>query len=201
MVEADGPDALSMRKLAAELGVAPTAIYWHVGSREQLIGAMVDHAAQQQPVAVRGRLPRRRVLDATLAIWRTTLARPRLTALAHRNGLASRLHQPLEVALARELLAAGLDDAQAREALWALLDTLAGFLAAALRATDAVAQRASLWPDDLAPLAAPVDLEALITRTLTAIITTYIPEPASPLGSSLKPTQVDPTLVTQKENP
>ncbi|HEX4776687.1 MAG TPA: TetR family transcriptional regulator, partial [Acidimicrobiia bacterium] len=35
IVERDGVDQLSMRKLAAQLGVQPTSIYWHVGGREQ----------------------------------------------------------------------------------------------------------------------------------------------------------------------
>ena len=33
LIEGGGVDAVSMRKLAAEMGVAPTAVYWHVGSR------------------------------------------------------------------------------------------------------------------------------------------------------------------------
>ena len=37
-----GLDALSMRKLAAELGVVPMALYKHVAHREELITGMVD---------------------------------------------------------------------------------------------------------------------------------------------------------------
>ena len=40
LVEAGGPEALTMRKLAAELGVGTNTIYWHVGSREELIAAL-----------------------------------------------------------------------------------------------------------------------------------------------------------------
>ena len=38
-----GLDAVSMRKLAAELDVTPMALYNHVANREDLIDAMVDH--------------------------------------------------------------------------------------------------------------------------------------------------------------
>ena len=36
LVEAEGAEALTMRRLAGELGVATTTIYWHVGNRDDL---------------------------------------------------------------------------------------------------------------------------------------------------------------------
>jgi AcrR family transcriptional regulator len=35
---------LTMRRLAAELGVTPAAVYWHIGSKDELWAAVVDHA-------------------------------------------------------------------------------------------------------------------------------------------------------------
>ena len=59
MVEAGGVDALSMRKLAAELDVAHTAIYWHVGSRDDLVGAVIDaFLADLGDITPTGRTPR-----------------------------------------------------------------------------------------------------------------------------------------------
>jgi AcrR family transcriptional regulator len=40
--DADGLEALSMRKLADELGVAPMALYRHVANRDDLVDGMVD---------------------------------------------------------------------------------------------------------------------------------------------------------------
>ena len=37
LFEEQGVAGLSMRKLAAEVGVAATSIYWHVGNREALL--------------------------------------------------------------------------------------------------------------------------------------------------------------------
>ena len=55
LVEAGGADALSMRKLAAELGVATTTIYWHAGNRDELILAVVARVAEQtEPAEVTG---------------------------------------------------------------------------------------------------------------------------------------------------
>lgn len=42
LVDRDGPEALSMRTLAAELGMATMTLHRHVGSREELLDAMVD---------------------------------------------------------------------------------------------------------------------------------------------------------------
>ena len=59
IVESDGVDALSMRKLAAELDVAHTAIYWHVGGRDELVGAVVDaFLADLGDITPAGRTPR-----------------------------------------------------------------------------------------------------------------------------------------------
>ena len=48
IVRTGGVDALSMRKLSAELGVAPTAIYWHVGDRRRLLDAVLEDVAGQR---------------------------------------------------------------------------------------------------------------------------------------------------------
>ena len=62
MVEAGGVEALSMRKLAAELGVAHTAIYWHVGGRDELVAAIIDaFLADLGDITPRGRTPRQRM--------------------------------------------------------------------------------------------------------------------------------------------
>lgn len=43
LLDADGLDALSMRKLGAELGAVATAVYWHVANKEELLELVVDH--------------------------------------------------------------------------------------------------------------------------------------------------------------
>lgn len=42
VIERDGADALSMRSVAAELGVRPMSLYNHVGSRDDLVDAMFE---------------------------------------------------------------------------------------------------------------------------------------------------------------
>ncbi|CAM5488937.1 TetR/AcrR family transcriptional regulator [Leifsonia shinshuensis] len=51
--DAGGLDALTMRALAAELGVVPMALYKHVANKEELIDGMVDLVwAEVEPPAI-----------------------------------------------------------------------------------------------------------------------------------------------------
>jgi TetR/AcrR family tetracycline transcriptional repressor len=42
LADAEGIDALTIRRLATELGVTPMALYWHFRSKEELIDGVVD---------------------------------------------------------------------------------------------------------------------------------------------------------------
>ena len=44
LLDADGLDGLNMRALGKRLGSAATAVYWHVGSKDNLIALAADHA-------------------------------------------------------------------------------------------------------------------------------------------------------------
>ena len=104
-----------MRKLAAELGVAHTAIYWHVGGRDELVDAVVD---------VVPRRSRRHHADGAHAASAHGVDRARdpppgraSTARSSRSRWSSGrfpgMWFPAQVALAREVSAAGLKGAEA----------------------------------------------------------------------------------------
>jgi len=42
VMDADGPDAVTVRRIAQELGVTPMALYWHVANKDELLAAMGD---------------------------------------------------------------------------------------------------------------------------------------------------------------
>jgi len=42
VADAEGPEAISMRRIAARLGVGTMSLYWHVASKEELIDLVVD---------------------------------------------------------------------------------------------------------------------------------------------------------------
>ena len=177
-----------MRKLAAELGVTTTTIYWHVGHREDLVVALIRRLAEQQAdVAVVGTTPRERVLSAARNIWTNALAHRNVTALAGQVGATTLLELPLEVTLAAELEAAGVRGAAARDALRAVLMCIAGFLVGAWRPAELAPP--GLRPDVLwstvddprlsaataAAMAEPADLDALFDSTVGAVVDAHLP--------------------------
>ena len=129
IVEAGGPEALTMRKLAAELGVTTTTIYWHVGGRDEVVTAVIQKMSEQQAeAAIEGATARERVMSAARQVWKSALEHRNVTSLAHQAGATSLLEMELEIALVRELDAAGLCGTAARDALRGILICVGGFL-------------------------------------------------------------------------
>ncbi len=189
LVEAGGAEALTMRKLAAELGVTTTTIYWHVGRREDLVVALIRRLAEQQAaVEVEGGTARERVMSAARNIRTNALAHRNVTALASQVGATTLLELPLEVTLAAELEAAGVTGDDARDALRSVLICIAGFLVGAWRPADAAPPElrpGALWAtvDDprlsaptVAAMTSHADLDDLFERTLRAVVDAHVPE-------------------------
>ena len=42
VADAEGPDAISMRRIARELNSGTMSLYWHVASKEELLDLMID---------------------------------------------------------------------------------------------------------------------------------------------------------------
>jgi TetR/AcrR family transcriptional regulator, tetracycline repressor protein len=129
LVEAGGPEALSMRKVAAEVGVAATAIYWHVGSRDDLLNAVLDAMlADLPPLVATGRTPQRRVSSVVHSLRTQILATTPTQQLARQLGRSAEVFLPAQVSLARELSAAGLRGTDGAEAVRAILFLVGGFV-------------------------------------------------------------------------
>jgi TetR/AcrR family tetracycline transcriptional repressor len=192
MIEEGTVEALSMRRLAAELGVAPTAIYWHVGNRNDLLDALVDQliADLGDPVPAGG-TPAERV--AWIARWIRAQVndRPHLINLAHEQGRSGEVFFSAQAALARELGDAGVTGAQAALAVRAVAFYAGGFvllehsLEEQPPPTEGHATSAELWaraaaasglPEDLAArLAGPPALDEVFEFSLTALLRAIIP--------------------------
>ncbi|MFI9718957.1 TetR/AcrR family transcriptional regulator [Streptomyces sp. NPDC052396] len=116
LVREEGPRALTMRRLAAELGTAVTAIYWHVGNREALLDALVERTLREfAAIHPTGRTPRTRIVSLARALRAELRARPHLIAMVHERGRTERLFRPVRQALVKEARAAGLRGARAAE--------------------------------------------------------------------------------------
>jgi AcrR family transcriptional regulator len=193
LVEAGGGEALTMRKLAAELGVAPTTIYWHVGNRDDLVLALVQRQAERQATTkVRGDTPSERIASAARNIWDNALAHRNVTALASQAGATTLLELPLEIALVAELEAAGLRGEAARDGLRSVLACVAGFLIMAWRREERVPAElrpAALWAsvedgrlsdETVDAMARPADLDALFDATIAAVVQGLLTGPLTP---------------------
>jgi AcrR family transcriptional regulator len=136
LADAEGLDGLSMRALAARLGVVPMALYKHVADKEDLVGRMVDRIVEGYDPPVgdgwRGRV-RSRVLSAREAIaahpWLgraiDTRQRRTETVLGHMDAVAG------------DFIAGGLSPDLAHYAMHALGNRIWGYSSEAFEDADA----------------------------------------------------------------
>ena len=183
MVEEGGPEALSMRKLAAELGVAPTAIYWHVGGRDELVDAILDDLLHDLgDVKPTGRTPPARVASIARALRAQVRARPHLVGLAMENGRLADMYFPAQLALAREVTASGLSGKAAADAVRSVLYLVGGQIAleATMAEHEADSTRmverwqevtdADVEPGLLEQMQRPADPDAVFEHALTSLL-------------------------------
>jgi AcrR family transcriptional regulator len=184
IVEDNDLDALTMRRLAAELGTAVTSIYWHVGNRDALVDLMVDKLlADMRDVTVGGRTPRARITSLCRQ-WRQRLwDHPHLIALAHERNKTLAMFQPMQAALARELHAVGLRGKDAAIAIRGLqLHVVSSVVVerTARRGPTTDATDPTAWPaltDDpelVAALADQVDYLGAFDLTLDALLDRFL---------------------------
>jgi TetR/AcrR family transcriptional regulator, tetracycline repressor protein len=123
LADAEGLDALTIRKLAQDLGVTPMALYWHFRSKDELLDGLAERVWSEIDVRVEDSLPwsaRLRVgLESLIVVLRAHPCAPQLL-LGHEKRSESGLRAAdttLEI-----LLGAGFDPPHAveimRSALW-----------------------------------------------------------------------------------
>ncbi|MEV6770072.1 helix-turn-helix domain-containing protein [Nocardia sp. NPDC051030] len=69
VLEAEGADKLSMRRLATELGSAPMALYHHVRDKDQLLLLVMEAHARQMPRPELPQDPRERLLETAVLLY------------------------------------------------------------------------------------------------------------------------------------
>jgi len=127
----DGIDALSMRRLAGRLGVAPNALYSHVSNRDDLIDALLDDTLNEVRAPDPGRGDWRAGVETVMRrTYAVLLAHPDLVPLyVARRGARG----PRAVALGEAMLAmlarGGIEEGAARQAMRALIIHTIGFAA------------------------------------------------------------------------
>lgn len=185
IVERHGIDALTMRRLSEDLGVAVTSIYWHVGNRDALLDGLVDRLlARMEALLPAGDTPTERVASLARQLRTTLLERQHLVGLAHQRDRTPAMFLPVQLAMATELAEVGLTGAEAALALRSLqVHVISSVLMerAGERSASHGTLDADLWPVDhpdrelVASLNDPADyatvfeygLDALLRRILT----------------------------------
>ena len=187
-----GTEALTMRRLATELDVATTAIYWHVGSRDEVVVEVIRHqAALLSERTIIGETAQERVVCAAHHVFDGAIANPDITRLAHQTRTTALLEHRLEATLAAELNAAGLQGKQAAGAHRAIRAAIGGLLVLALADQAATAPEfrpTTLWAESGAPiesetlsaLADEPDMDAMFDDTIPPIVAHHLLNRSTP---------------------
>ena len=129
LIERDGLEALTMRRLAGELACAPMSLYTHVRNRDDLIDAIVEHLIEQLASPARGDETWQQLARQTLGAYRDLAVR--LPSSFELLALAPYDSSPVAPHLARFLSSlerAGLSPEQAGQILGIVDAYATGFL-------------------------------------------------------------------------
>ncbi|KKB06738.1 TetR family transcriptional regulator [Devosia geojensis] len=127
LLDAEGVDGLTMRKLADRVGAGAMSLYWHVDNKEAVFDLALDSVLEyrEPPQAGESQDWRGEVLHM-LEDWRASMLRhPWSAALLPRRALGPNILLRLEL-LGRTLSRAGVADADLNVALWSLWNHVMG---------------------------------------------------------------------------
>jgi len=94
VIDRDGWEKLTVRRLAAELGIGATTVYHHVKDREDLLILLINEKAAQTPRPELPADPRGRIIVAATAIHDTLGGWPWAAEVLTADGFIARLDEP-----------------------------------------------------------------------------------------------------------
>jgi AcrR family transcriptional regulator len=168
IVDADGIAALTMRRLAADLGVNPMSIYHHLPGRAAVLSGLVEHVFSQLPAPAGGGSWQDRLTSAAHAYRRIVRAHPHLALQiisdpAAVSGALAAAGEPFYAALEQ----AGLPPRAIVEAVDTVVDFVHGFM---LGEAASASGTFELGPDLLARVdALPPGAAPALTRVAEAL--------------------------------
>ena len=119
VLEEEGPDALTMRRVADELGIRAPSLYKHVRDKDDIVAGLQERALIDMAGHLAAADPGLAGLADAYRSWAT--AHPRLYEVATRRPLARDSIAPgVESAAAAPIVAAAGGDEHLARALWAL---------------------------------------------------------------------------------
>lgn len=128
LIENEGLEGLTMRRLAQRCGASPMALYRHVADKQELLHAVVERQLADVELPDTEGMPwREAITQVVMAIHREFLAHPHLSevlAVQHVDAIA--IFRGTEVIL-QALRSAGLDEREAVRALDTITSCATGF--------------------------------------------------------------------------
>ncbi|PST27158.1 TetR family transcriptional regulator [Mesorhizobium plurifarium] len=127
LLDAQGVDGLTMRRLADRLGSGVMSLYWHVANKEDVFDLALDRVLEYRgpPPIVKSEDWRGEVFHM-LEDWRASMLRhPWSASLLPRRALGPNMLGRLEL-LSRTLSGAGVADADLNVAIWSLWNYVMG---------------------------------------------------------------------------
>ena len=116
LADRDGVDALTIRRLATELGVTPMALYWHFRSKEELLTGLSDQIWSEVDLAVDQSAPwpdqLRAIMQSLVGVMRAHPSGAQLVLMHEKEGEGPMRAAEIALGLLR---GAGFDPEQASE--------------------------------------------------------------------------------------
>jgi len=180
LIDLDGVGAFTMRRLAEQLGVAVTSIYWHVGGRDKLFDSLVERLLDQMAqLPVEGDDPVDRIASLARSQRRLLIDKQHLLSIAHERDRTPMLFLPIQRALAAQLAELGVTGTDAALVLRAVqvhVISSAVMQFSAVRGAKHDEEDPSLWADAwpdqelVEALQAPTDYDAVFEYGLDALL-------------------------------
>lgn len=182
LIELDGVEAFTMRRLAEQLRVAVTSIYWHVGGKDALFDSLVERLLSQMAnLPSRGDTAVERIASLARSQRTALIEQQHLLRIAHERDRTPMLFLPIQQRLARllaELGVTGTDAALVLRAVQVHVISSAVMQFSAVRGAKHEEEDPSLWADDwpdralVAALQSPTDYDAVFEYGLNALLAT-----------------------------
>jgi AcrR family transcriptional regulator len=180
LIDVDGVETFSMRRLAEQLGVAVTSIYWHVGGRDKLFDSLVEGLlGQMAHLPVDGGNPVDRIASIARSQRKMLIEKQHLLAIAHERDRTPQLFLPIQQQLAAQLSELGVTGSDAALILRAVqvhVISSAVMQFSAVRGAKHDEEDPSLWantwPDQalVEALQSPTDYDAVFEYGLNALL-------------------------------
>jgi AcrR family transcriptional regulator len=133
IVDRDGVEGLSIRRLAADLGASPMAVYWHVRDKAELLDLVGERVLEQIRIPDPAGDWREQLRDVHHAMLEAVVRHPNTADLMIGRARYGRAGITLFERLLSILIGAGLDPASAFDAYQSLYLFLLGYIATASR--------------------------------------------------------------------